>query len=149
MNRYRFRLDAVRRIRRVQEDLAIGAWRVAQGELHDAEIAFQAAEDRYRAHIAPAISMSASAFLAGREASARAADMVVTSQLSRTIASSALDDRRSAWSLAAQRVAGLDKLDERAHHEHALAAARSEAVVDDDRAAVAFRARHESSKGSR
>ena len=149
MNRYRFRLETVRRVRRVQEDLAIGAWRIAQGELRAADGAVDSALDHYRSHAVAAGAMTATAFLAGHERSSRAAELVISSQAARTLASCAVDERRADWSVAAQRVAGLDKLDEHKRNAHSQAAARGEAVIDDDRAAVAFRARHESPKGSR
>ena len=149
MNRYRFRLETVRRVRRVQEDLAVGAWRVAQGELRAADGEVDSALDHYRSHTLAGGTMTATAFLAGHDRSSRAADMVISSQAARTIASGAVDERRAEWSVAAQRVAGLDKLDEHKRSEHSQAAARGEAVIDDDRAAVAFRARHETQTGSR
>ena len=149
MTRYRFRLETVRRVRRVQEDLAIGAWRLAQGELRAADVALEAATDRYRSRSLPIGVMRANDLIAQHEEMSRAADFVVSSQVRRAAASSKVDDRRADWSVAAQRVAGLDKLDERARTDHTLAAHRSEAVIDDDRAAVAFRTRHELQKGSR
>ena len=149
MNRYRFRLETVRRVRRAQEDLAIGAWRIAQGELRSADGAVDSALDHYRRHAVASGAMTATAFLAGHERSSRAAEMVISSQAARTIASVAVDERRADWSVATQRVAGLDKLDQHKRNEHSQAAARGDAVIDDDRAAVAFRARHESQKGSR
>ena len=149
MNRYRFRLETVRRVRRVQEDLAIGAWRIAQGELRTADAAVGSALDHYRSQAMAARAMTATAFLAGHERASRAADLVISSQATRTIASGAVDERRAEWSVAARRVAGLDKLDDHKRNEHSQAAARGEAVIDDDRAAVAFRARHETQKGSR
>ena len=149
MNRYRFRLETVRRIRRVQEDLAVGAWRVAQADLQAAEAERSAAIERYRGREVPAGAMGAAAFLAECDRAARSADAVVSSGVRCVERSVVVDERRADWSIAAQRVAGLDKFDERSRADHALTAARSEAVIDDDRAATAFRARHESSKGSR
>ena len=92
---------------------------------------------------------SSDLLLANHDSSARAADMVVSSRMARSAAAAAVDERRADWSVAAQRVAGLDKLDEHSRNVHTQAAARSEAVIDDDRSAVAFRARHDSQKGSR
>ena len=149
MNRYRFRLETVRRVRRVQEDLAIGAWRVAQGELRAADRTVDSALNHYHSHAVAAGAMNATAFVACHERSSMAAEAVIASQAARTIASGAVDERRADWSVAAQRVAGLDKLDEHKRNEPFQAAARGDAVIDDDRAAVAFRARHESQKGSR
>ena len=149
MNRYRFRLETVRRVRRVQEDLAIGAWRMAQGELRTAERALDVATDHYRSRSFVGSVLRANDLIAQHDAMSRAADMVVSSQVRRSTASAIAEHRRAEWSAAAQRVAGLDKLDERARTDHTLAVSRSEAVIDDDRAAVAFRTRHDLQKGLR
>jgi flagellar export protein FliJ len=132
MKRYRFRLEQVRNVRRVQEDLSLAAMRHAENEAAQAAEAAAARLARYARESAPLAEAIAGSFAADHERLARAAAAVEAAGRALGEARAQADARRGEWSDAARRVAALDRLDERKRGEHAVEAVRDgDRLVDD------------------
>ena len=132
MKRFRFRLDQVLHVRRVQEDRARFALlsanrdeRLAQATV-DTRLAIYA--DR---HIAPGPQpypdFERAVFML--ESGAAAVDVA---RLAHRDALALVDVRRSEWTDARRRVAALERLEERRRAEHAIEVQRAEDQLVDD-----------------
>ena len=132
MKRYKFRLDTVLRVRRVEEDRAIAALADARRKLEAAEQTLQDTLDRYSTVPAASGPMSVIDLLRARAHQELVAASVVHAGTQRLHAEAVVDVQRDAWSAAAQRVAALERLDERRRGEHALEAQRQETIEVDD-----------------
>lgn len=141
MKRYRFRLDAVLRVRRVQEDLAAGKLAVANHEEQEATRRVEAAREDYLVIKVRDGVQDARTFAAERERWSRSADAITVAEGLRHEASQVVELRRSEWSEAAQSVSGLERLDEKRRAEHVHETEREEAVLNDERAAERDRRR--------
>jgi flagellar biosynthesis chaperone FliJ len=132
VKRYRFRLDAVLRARRAQEDAARQELARANHALRQAQALAAAELARLRALPVPTgvvdlvrdaedrvwrTLAADSAHFAGRQAE----ELAVAAAVS-----------QAAWREAAQRVAALERLDERRRAEHAALVAHAEAAEVDD-----------------
>ena len=132
MKRYRFRLEQVRNVRRVQEDLSLADMRHAEREAAIAAEEATARRARYDGESTPLAQAIAGSFVADHERLARAAAAVEAAGRSLAEARAAADVRRAEWSEAARKVAALDRLDERQRVEHAVDHARDmDKQVDD------------------
>lgn len=132
MNRYRFRLEQVRKVRRVQEDLALAALRSAEQAAALAADASIARMGRYDGESGPTPAGPAGSFVADHERLARAASAVEAAGRALAEARTAAAEHRTAWSGAARRVAALDRLDDRQRAEHGLSERRAfERQIDD------------------
>ena len=150
MKRYKFRLDTVLRVRRVEEDRAIAALADARRKLEAAEQALQDTLDRYSTVPAASGPMTVIDLLRARAHQELVAASVVHAGTERLRAEAVVDVQRDAWSAAAQRVAALERLDERRREEHALEAQRQETIeVDDMVVARAARAERPSEREAR
>lgn len=132
MTRYRFRLEQVLRVRRVQSDLAAaelaGAQR-AEATAVAAEVArIQAVAERAR----PAGSYPADALLTDR--AVWDAELASLNRLAaaRVAAGLATAECREGWLVASRRVKALELLDERRREEHRVEVDRVEARRIDD-----------------
>jgi flagellar biosynthesis chaperone FliJ len=132
VKRYQFRLEAVLRARRAQED-------AARQELARANLALVEAQQRADAEHARVRSLGAPTGIVdllqdrqdrvwrslaadtAHDARRRCEDLAVAAAV-----------KQAAWREAAQRVAALERLDARRRAEHAVAVARAEAVAVDD-----------------
>ena len=132
MKRYTFRLDTVLRVRRVEEDRAVAALADARRQLDAAERALEDTLDRYGAMPAPSGTVALHELLQARARQELVAASVVHAGTQRLRAESIVDLQRAEWSAAAQRVAALERLDERRRAEHALEAQRQETIEVDD-----------------
>lgn len=141
MKRYRFRLDAVLRVRRVQEDLAAGQLAVANHEEQAAVQRVEAAKDDYLVITVRDGVQGARTFAAERERWNRSADAITVAEQQRREAAQVVELRRSEWSEATQAVSGLERLDEKRRTEHRTETDREEAVLSDERAAERDRRR--------
>ncbi|HMK98122.1 MAG TPA: hypothetical protein VK425_11290 [Acidimicrobiales bacterium] len=128
MKRYQFSLEAVRRARQVQQDLA-------QAELRQAQVAALAAEAalaRSLDHYAEVRSERPATFTADRERAGLAARAAIEAReavdRARTLAQAAMEEYVS----ASRQVTVLERLDERLREEHALAFQREEGTVSDE-----------------
>jgi flagellar biosynthesis chaperone FliJ len=132
MKRYQFRLDQVRRVRRVQEDLAAAALARAQRE----EVAAERQVLDRRGSIdarPPFVGVHpATDVYAGRIVWAAELDALDAAIAMRADAGRAAAAGREAWSAASRRVKALDLLDERRREEHRAEMDRTEAARIDD-----------------
>lgn len=132
MRRYRFPLASVLRIRKVEEDQAIGALVAAERRRIAAEEAAQRREDaRLAARPADGI-VSLDQFLAARDRQERAASALVAAQAELAAARKATVASRAALAAAAAARNALEQLDERRRAEHALEMQREETIEVDD-----------------
>lgn len=139
MKRYRFRLDSVLRVRRIQEERA-------RAELLSANQGVVAAQRHLGQRIAhleelpkSAKIASTPAFLANQARLASIASSISMARAAREVAEHAADERRVAWHVTARRVEGLERLDERDRTEHALEAQRAADQEVDDLVVSRFR----------
>ena len=132
MRRYRFRLDAVLRVRRLQEDVARGALAEATATVGRAEGAVARADawlDGLRAKAGPPGPL---AWEAQRRVQLAAADELTSRVTELGAARTEQRARQAALADARMRVRALERLDERRRAEHAREVARQdERVVDD------------------
>lgn len=132
MKRYRFRLEQVRNVRRVQEDLALAALRDADRGATAAADAEAARTERFLAESGPTPAGQSGSFVADHERLARAASAVEAAGLALSTARLAAAEQRTEWSGAARRVAALDRLDDRHRTDHGLGEQRAfEREIDD------------------
>jgi flagellar FliJ protein len=132
MKRYQFRLDAVLRARRAQED-------VARQELVRANLALRRARERTAAERQRLANLGVPTGVVDlvqdrqertwRSLAAATAHAARRSEEDLAVAAAV---RQAVWREAAQRVAALERLDERRRAEHAGAVARAEAAEVDD-----------------
>ena len=132
MKRYKFRLDTVLRVRRVEEDRAVAALAAARRQLDAAEQTLQDSLDRYTGVPAAQGPLPLDALLRARAHQELVAASVVHAGTQRLRAEAIVEVQRAEWSAAAQRVAALERLDERRRAEHALEAQRQETIEVDD-----------------
>jgi flagellar export protein FliJ len=132
VKRYTFRLDAVLRVRQVEEERARGDLALANRALADAEARLERRIEHYGETPQPSQPLPASAFLAVRDRQEWAARSVVVAGTARIVADGEVTSRRHDWSAAVTRLAALERLDERRREEHRLEAQRQEALEVDD-----------------
>lgn len=131
MKRYRFRLEPVLRVRRIEQDTARAVMAAAARSLDAADEQLHQSVSHYRTVPLVDGPHDTAGWLARRASAERAASAVVRAGVEREHAAASLDRERDALRDARQRVAALERLDERRREEHALAAQRQE-VVDVD-----------------
>ena len=132
MKRYAFRLESVLRVRRVEEDRAVAALAAARRQLEAAERTLQSTLDRYSVVPSASGALPLADLLRSRAHQELVAASVVHAGTERLRAEAVVETQRAAWSAAAQRVAALERLDERRRAEHALEAQRQETIEVDD-----------------
>ena len=132
MKKYSFRLDTVLRVRRIQEEQA----RYALLEANRAVL--RAAEDLHlrrevlEARTALPAATEHATFIAQREQADRLAAAVRTAAGREIEALDVQREKRDAWGERAQRVASIERLDERAREEYRIEANRDEMKLIDD-----------------
>ena len=139
MKRYKFRLEQVLRVRRVQEEQARAELQAANREVARAEDLLDTRFDRYRNLAAPAGALPTSGFLAVRDRAELVAAGVVAAGALRQAARAEAAERRAAWSAAATRVTGLERLDDRRRAEHTVEVIREEDREADEVVVTRFR----------
>lgn len=132
MKRYRFRLDPVLRVRRIEQDTAQALLADAHRQLADADAALLAAVDRYQSAPPSAGAQPAATWMARRTNVSLTAATVMAVGSQRERAESDVDEQRSALHAARRRVVALERLDERRHVEHDVEARREEDVEVDE-----------------
>jgi flagellar FliJ protein len=132
MKRFRFRLDQVLHVRRVQEDKARAELLTAN---RDARIAATRVEERLADYAERRIPVGPQTFAAFERAvfllDAGAAS-VEAARASHRDAQTVVEARRSDWTDARRRVAALERLEERRRAEHAVEVQRAEDQLVDD-----------------
>jgi len=131
VRRYRFRLERVLRVRRVEEERARAALARANGALRRAELELSSRVDGYGG-LGAAPGGPASEFLAALDRRRRAAASVGFAREVRTTAAVTADGARAGWSAAATRVSSLERLDERGRERHRVEVRKAEDVAADD-----------------
>jgi flagellar export protein FliJ len=133
MKRYRFTMESALRARRAQEEVARQRVAAANGRLRDAWACHAAALAAYRsAMTADAPPTDRDTFRAGRDHEMRLAEAVERRHRFAVEAEVEAATVYSTWVDAAQRVASLERLDDRRRAEWQLEAQRDEATAVDD-----------------
>lgn len=140
MRRYGFRLEVVLRARRAQEELARQELARANRRVREAQDRAAAEDQRYRSLGAPTgiVEMVEDRReRVWRELAAGTADEARRASEDEAVAAAV---QQAVWREAAQRVAALERLDQRRRQEHALELARAEAAEVDDLVTSRFEA---------
>jgi flagellar protein FliJ len=132
VKRYRFRLESVLRARRAQEELARQELARANLRLRAAVARRDDEEARYRALVERPARGDRTDFLEDRAQAELAAATLNGARRTAEDVAVAAAVRHAAWRETAQRVAALERLDERRRDEHALEASRAEVNELDD-----------------
>ncbi|MGK2959407.1 MAG: flagellar export protein FliJ [Acidimicrobiales bacterium] len=132
MKRYRFRLDTVLRVRRVEEERAIAELSQAQREKQRTQEIQLARLEAYN-NMAPSDgSQPTTTFLANRAHLELGAASVVTAGAAHEVAELQVDECRDNWAEAAGRVTSLENLDERHRTEYLFEVNKAETAAIDD-----------------
>jgi len=142
VKRYRFRLDPVLRVRRVQEDVARAALARADADVAAAHTALAGARDWLVELDHRPVPGRPVAWEANRTVVLRAADEIDARIANVDAAAAARRDRQAELRDARGRVRALERLDERRRAEHQLEAARQDERVVDDLVTSRFRISH-------
>ena len=134
MKRYKFSLETVLRARRVQEELARQNLADANRRLRRSEALHAAARDAYHlVAVRPSRGPGErDRFLDDRSREMRLAEAVEQASTVVSECETKAAECHAAWVLAGQRVASLERLDERRRSEWDQARARDESTVLDD-----------------
>lgn len=132
MKRFRFRLEQVLRIRRLQEDMARGALMQAHRDA-------RAAADRVNTRVAdygdatrPHGEQPLAVFNRLHFELDTAAGAITFARAEYQHALRVVEDRRADWAAAHQRVAALERLETRRREEHAIETRRADDRLVDD-----------------
>jgi len=139
MKRYRFRLESVLRVRRIQEDVARGELARATLALAAAESALQEGRDHLDRLSRQPHPIGPAAWQARRQILLAAAEEIEQLADGVTAAAAERHARQAALAEARTRVRALERLDERRRAQHALEAARREERLVDDLVTARFR----------
>lgn len=132
MKRFRFRLDQVLHVRRVQEDLARAQLLSAN---RDAHLAAARVEDRladYADRRIPAGPLPYADFERAVFLLESGAGAVDAARATHRTALTVVDEKRVEWTAARRKVAALERLEERRRAEHAIEVQRAEDQLVDD-----------------
>lgn len=140
MKRYAFRLEVVLRARRAQEEMARQELARANRRVRAAQERAVAEEERYRSMGAPTGVVEMVEDRRDRVWRELAAGTLTEARRTSEDETVAAAVQQAVWREAAQRVAALERLDQRRRQEHALALARSEVAEVDDLVTSRFEA---------
>ena len=132
MKRFRFRLEQVLRVRRLQEEMARGALMVANGQARAAADTVNARVAEYTEAARPSGAQSYDAFQRLQSRLDNAAGAITVARVEYRNALAVVDERRAEWAEARRRVAALERLEERRRDEHAIEVRRAEDRLVDD-----------------
>jgi flagellar export protein FliJ len=132
MKKYKFRLDAVLRVRRIEEERALADLLGANRALAEAEAELDRRLGHYRGVQLPAGPLGHHEYLAARSQQDLAAGAVVAAGTARLAAEHERDRLHGIWADAAAKVKALERLDERRREEHAAEVLREEIIVLDE-----------------
>jgi flagellar FliJ protein len=132
VKKYRFRLEAVLRVRRIEEERAMGELLAANRALAAAEAELDRRLDHYRTVTGAEGMVSQEAYLVARARQDAAAAAVVAAGAARLAAEAEAERMRAIWAACATRVRALERLDERRRDEHAGEVLREEIIVLDE-----------------
>jgi flagellar FliJ protein len=132
LKRFRFRLEQVLRIRRLQEDAARGALMRAHRSAGIAADRVNARIEDYAAAVRPSGTQTLETFNRLQAHLDNAARAVAVARTGYTQALAVVDERRAEWAAARQRVAALERLETRRHDEYTIEVGRVEDRLVDD-----------------
>lgn len=132
MKKYRFRLDQVLRVRRIQEEQARHEVLRARHAADEAVATTEARLSSYRDFEQAPGPQSLASHRADRTLHELRADAVRGARSRENTAKAVVADRLGLWSQAAQKVSGLERLDERRREEYDVEAKRDEDRTVDD-----------------
>lgn len=136
MRRYRFRLEQVLRVRRLQEEQARGELADARRRLDGSSARLRQALEAYQARMDERLQAPTGEALVERDRRAALARGVTAARVAEANALLTFRTSLDQWQEAARRVQGLERLDERHRSEHEIELDRAEQVVVDDLAAA-------------
>ena len=138
MNRYRFRLDSVLRVRRAHEELARQELVQANRRLRSAMEAHRRESLRYSQLTATVGLLEGSDFRRERAETELAAATLEAARIVMDAAAAEAATRYVGWTEAARQVAVLERLDDRRRAEHRAEEIRAEVAVADDLTGARF-----------
>lgn len=143
MRRYRFALDPVLRVRRIQQDSAQALVAAARAGYEQADGVLDHAVERYAARCEPAGVATTGQWLASRTGAELAAASVVAAGAEREAARLQMEEQLDALRQTRMRVTALERLDERRREEHAVESRRAEEAEVDELVTARHRSRQE------
>jgi flagellar export protein FliJ len=132
LKRFRFRLEQVLRVRRLQEDLARAALMHANNDARAAADRVNARIAEYTAASRPGGAQSYDTFNLMQSHLDNAAGAITVARAAYRQSLEAVEERRAEWAAARQRVAALERLEQRRRDEHAIEVQRAEDRMVDD-----------------
>jgi len=132
LKRFHFRLAQVLRVRRLQEEIARGALMLANREAQTAADAVNARVAAYADAARPAGAQSYDTFNRTQAHLDNAAAAITVARAEYRSRLEVVETRRAEWAGARQRVAALERLEERRRAEHAVEVRRAEDRLVDD-----------------
>ena len=132
MKRFRFRLEQVLRVRRLQEDMARAALQHANLDARRAADAVNARIEEYGAAARPEGAQSYDTFNRMQSHLDNAAGAITVARGLYLEALGVVKERRAEWAAARQRVAALERLEQRRRDEYDIEARRAEDRLVDD-----------------
>jgi flagellar FliJ protein len=132
LKRFRFRLEQVLRIRRLQEDMARAELMHAHREARAAADAVNARVAEYTSAPRPNGEQPYDAFNRTQFRLDNAAGAITVARAGYRHALAVVEDRRADWTAAHQRVAALERLETRRRDEHAIEVRRADDRLVDD-----------------
>jgi flagellar FliJ protein len=141
MKRFRFRLEGVLRVRRIQQDQARAALLAANVAVATAAQRVAERRDYYVTRARPTGVQTYAAMERTMFTLDSAAGAIAWAENERAIAAAEAVQRRAAWAEAEQRVRALERLRIQALDQHALAERREETRAADEIATAGYRKR--------
>ncbi|MDA8295467.1 MAG: hypothetical protein M0004_02555 [Actinomycetota bacterium] len=132
MKRYHFRLAAVARLRRAEQEVARNALAVANAALRARLVERDAEVERYRTVANQHSATTPAGLSAERNDAELALERLRAAEQRVAEAASTAAIAQVTWLAAHQKVAALERLEQRQREEHALATSREEAALLDD-----------------
>jgi flagellar export protein FliJ len=132
VKRFRFRLDKVLHVRRVQEDQARGELLLANRSAQLAALLVEERRASYAQRAFPTGPQSYADFERTLFLLDAAAGAVEVARHQHRDALDVVDERRADWAIARRKVAALERLEERRREEHAVEVRRAEDQLVDD-----------------
>ncbi len=138
MNRYRFRLESVLRVRRAEEELARQELARANARLRAAMEIHRVEAQRYGELRTLSGELDSVAFMSERAYAELAAATVEAARQVMDAAAAEAAARYVSWTEAARLVAALERLDDRRRAEHRIEEQRAEVAESDDMTSARF-----------
>ena len=132
MRRYRFRLESVLRVRRLQADAALGELARATNDVVRRDSILSARTTEYGPGGVAIAVADAPDYLSTVATRARRGEAVVVAHQASVAARELRDQRRTSWQAMERRVSALERLDERRRDEHWADTLRGEEREIDD-----------------